>query len=136
MNALPLKFVLQFVMNLVSDHLILASAIKKTKNKNHSVAIDCMKRCLTHINTNKDVCTQTHMLKCQRGNELLIREYAPERSLALINFVPASDKERRGNMVNLVSMETSSIQLELAVLEFSSVKPQVILMISQIFLLQ
>lgn len=68
--------------------------------------------------TNKDICTQTHILKCQRGNELLIREYAPERSLALINFVPASDKQRQGNMVNLVSMETSSLQLERTVLSF------------------
>lgn len=51
-----------------------------------------------------------------KGNELLIREYAPERSPALINFVPASDKKTTGNMVNLVSMETSSNQLNEAIL--------------------
>lgn len=35
--------------------------------------------------------TDAHTLsKCQRSNELLIREYAPERRLALINFVAAS----------------------------------------------
>lgn len=70
----------------------------------------------------------THILKCQRGNELLIREYAPQRSPALINFLPASDKERRGNMVNLVSMETSSTQLEVPILSF---KTSVYLMIFQ-----
>lgn len=60
--------------------------------------------------------THAHMRRCQRGNELLIREYAPERSSALINFVPASDKERRGNVVNLVSLETSSVQLAVGIL--------------------
>lgn len=52
------------------------------------------------------------MLKCQRANELLIREYSPERSPALINFVHASHKERRRTVDHFVSMETCSIHSE------------------------
>lgn len=85
----------------------------RQKMKTHSVAI--YER-MHGTHPRKQGHVHTHILKCQRGNELLIREYAPERSPALINFVPASDKMRRGNMVNLVSLETSSIQLDVAIL--------------------
>lgn len=57
--------------------------------------------------------TYTHaeqIRKCQRANELLTREYAPESRPDLINFVPASNKESRGNLVILVSLEMSDIQ--------------------------
>lgn len=86
-------------MNLISAPLILSTE----KNEKRTLWL-FMKRC------------HTHTLKCQRGNELLIRQDAPERSPALINFVPASDKESRRNMVNWVSLGTSSIQLEVAIL--------------------
>lgn len=84
--------------------------------KTHSVAIyDKMH------DTHKQGHMHTHILKCQRGNELLIREYAPERNPALITFVPASDKESRGKMVNYISLETYSIQLEVAILGLLSI---------------
>lgn len=51
----------------------------------------------------------------RKGNELLIRKNAPERSPDLINFVPASDKKATRNVVNLVSMETSSSLLNEAI---------------------
>lgn len=83
------------------------------KWKTHSVAIY---EKMLDTQPHKQGCVHTHIFKCQRGNELLIREYAPERSTALINFVPASDKERRVNMVNLVSLETSTIQMDVTAL--------------------
>lgn len=91
------------------------------KWRTHSLAIyekmhDTHSHKQGHTHTHARLHTHAHMRRCQRGNELLIREYAPERSSALINFVPASDKERRGNVVNLVSLETSSVQLAVGIL--------------------
>lgn len=62
------------------------------------------------------------MRRCQRGNELLIREYAPERSSALINFVPASDKERRGKRGQFGLLGDVFSPVGSGYLEFTSLK--------------
>lgn len=67
---------LKFVMNLVC-RLVPAWRLHRRK-------ILFMKRRPTH----------THTLKCQRCNELLIREYARRGNLLLINSWPAGDKDK------------------------------------------
>lgn len=107
-------------MNLISAALV---SLAEQRGNMHMVAIYLKKKKKkmhdAHVRTYTHIHMHTHrqqLSKCQRSNELLIREYAPERSPALINFVPASDEESRRNLVNLVSVETSSLQTEVAML--------------------